>query len=126
MVKWNGQVVGETSYKKGNLNPQWSNESFQVDLGSRISADSSPLILEVYDKDFFKEGDFLGQVVIPCNNYLHPSHGSQSAPLKPRPEDMATPLANKIKGTLYYSLAIHYKKQKPLSRIASMVGANCD
>ena len=120
-------MIGETSYKKANLNPQWSNESFQVDLGSKVSADSSPLILEVYDKDFFKEGDFLGQVVIPCNNYLHPSHGTQSAALKPRPEDMGTSVAGKIKGNLFFSLAIHYKKQKPLSRIASMVGTNsCD
>ena len=118
VIKWNGKTYGETSYKKGNLNPQWTNEFFRINIGTKIPVNAGPLLLEVYDKDFFKEGDFLGQVIIPCQHFLHPSKGQQSSILLPRSEMSSSDSSkSQIQGSLFYSLTVHYKKQKPLSRL---------
>jgi len=122
VLRWNGKVLGETAYKKGNLNPQWSHEIFHVNLSVVNSVDAGPFTLEVYDKDFFTDGDFMGQVVIPSHELWHPLSGVQSSPLQPKPLSSEA-IANKIQGNLFYSMSLHHKKQKPLSKLSASLAS---
>jgi Ca2+-dependent lipid-binding protein len=62
VVKWRGAVAGSTAHKADTLNPSWRNERIQIPLLYAINNfDYGELSVEVWDKDFFKQGDFMGE-----------------------------------------------------------------
>jgi Ca2+-dependent lipid-binding protein len=69
-VCWNDRVY-ETAYVKNNLNPSWNNEKFSINITS-IASLSEELVLQVWEKNFFTDGVFMGEVRIPAEQILHP------------------------------------------------------
>ena len=101
VVRWGGKDYGETTTKKGTLDPSWSNEKFVVPIAE--AGNSIPdLTLEVWDRDFFTGGSFMGEVVISGDVLLHPAtNDTIESPLKNKSDE--APNA-KIKGMLTYRL----------------------
>jgi hypothetical protein len=84
IVKWNGRDWGETSFKKDTLDPTWNSEKFLVNL-SVAHIDVGQLVLEVWDKNFFADGEFMGEIRLSANDILHPQSGNQEMVLRNRP-----------------------------------------
>ena len=100
-VRWNGKDSGETTTKKGSLDPSWANESFLVNLADAgyVIPD---LLIQVWDRDFFTGGECVGEVVVPGDILLHPEVDlAIEAPLRSRRGDKPN---KKIRGTLTYKL----------------------
>ena len=55
-----GREIGRTDVIMNNLNPKWT-AAFEIRL---FDVRCSSLSLEVYDKDFLSEDDFLGKIVV--------------------------------------------------------------
>jgi Ca2+-dependent lipid-binding protein len=108
VARWNDEDRGETSTKRGTLDPTWNNEKFVINL-AEAGFTLPDLHLEVWDRDFFTGGEFIGEVVISGEELLQPQDSNtHDAPLKPR-EGM--PNAKRIKGVLTYRLVSVYKRQ---------------
>ena len=108
IVRWNGKKYGVTTYKKNTFNPAWNNEKFLINV-SRAGYEVGELVLEVWDKDFFKEGDFMGEVRLSGDILLHPSSTNLELPLGAKP---GKPLG-KIKGTLTFKVISRVITQRP-------------
>lgn len=106
-IIWNDKIYGETVHKKGTLDPQWNNEKFIINL-STVGYRLDDMVLEVWDKDFFSEGEFMGEYRIPSENYLHPSEGNQKVELQNKPGQPK----GKIKGTITFKLVQRFKMQR--------------
>jgi len=108
VIRWSGADYGETSCKNGTLEPVWTNEKFIVpvaDAGSTIPN----LTIEVWDRDFFTGGSFMGEVVITGEQLLHPaSSDNVEAPLTAKPDEPNP----KIKGHLTYRLVSNRLAQR--------------
>jgi hypothetical protein len=63
LLYWQGEMIGESSYKDDNLNPVWDNEFVDIPLPAVASIpDTASFMLEVRDHDRLGKGDFLGQI----------------------------------------------------------------
>jgi hypothetical protein len=62
IVKWREAKLGQTVVINNNLNPVWEDEVFNVNIPE--DAFSANLVLEVWDQDGGRTGDFLGQVLL--------------------------------------------------------------
>lgn len=107
-------LIGESSCKKKNLNPNWYNEIFSCNL-SAIKSLNHDLRIEVWDKNMFTDEVFLGQIIVPEINLLHPDPDNVTVDLKPRPAD---PKA-KVRGTITFKVVTRRGPQKYGIRAAS-------
>lgn len=114
VVHWNNKIYGETTTKKNTLNPQWNNEKFLICL-SEAQYNIGRVTLEVWDKDFFKQGDFMGEVHLNSDVILHPPSGSIELALQPKDYmlERSNSKANKITGSIIIKLIKRYVSQKP-------------
>ena len=106
MVRWNEKMWGETTTKKDTLDPVWNDQKFLVNLtsgGSRVA----DLVIEVWDKNFFTQGEFMGEVRIRGEELLHAVEGSQEVQLSNRPGRFK----GRIKGTLSFKLIERFQPQ---------------
>lgn len=106
-VIFNDEIVGETAFKKNNLNPTWNDEKFLINL-SKAGANVGDLVLEVWDKDFFGDGQFMGEYRIAADMVLHPNPISQEENLQNRPGQKK----GKISGTIVFKLIQKSKIQR--------------
>jgi len=72
-----------------------------------------PMFIEVWDKDFFREGDFLGEIVLTSDVLLHPPNSTIELSLQSKVDDGFSRNKNKISGTLTVKLITRFTFQKP-------------
>ena len=119
-IRWNGENCGETSVKKSTSHPQWNNEKFLICL-SDAKYDIKSMYIEVWDKDFFREGDFLGEIVLTSDILLHPPNGTIELPLQPKADEGFSRNKNKISGSITVKLITRLTFQKPKFDLLSNV-----
>ena len=119
-IRWNGENCGETSVKKSTSHPQWNNEKFLVCL-SDAKYDMKSMYIEVWDKDYFREGNFLGEIVLTSDILLHPPNSTIELPLQPKADEEFSRNKNKISGSLTVKLITRLTFQKPKLDLLSNV-----
>ena len=107
-------LVGETSCKKKNLNPNWNSEIFASNI-SAVKSLNHDLHIEVWDKNMFTDEVFLGQIILSEINLLHPNVESETLDLKPKPQEPNS----KIRGTITFKVSMRRGPQKYGIRAAS-------
>lgn len=109
VVKWNDVVWGETAVRKDTLDPTWNDERFVVNINSAAFL-VPELVLEVWDKNFFTQGEFLGEIRLSGVEFLHPVVGIQEMELLNKPGRFK----GKVKGTLSFKLVERWMAQRVL------------
>lgn len=116
VLKWNGQIQGQTSVKINTLNPTWSGEKFVVNIHTQGNSAIGEMTMEVWDKDFFKEGDFMGEAKVTGDVFMHPPPVPIDLELKPKPEvdpHQAVAKLTKIQGTISVRFVARVVQQRP-------------
>ena len=71
-------IIGKTKRKKNTLSPVY-NETFNINLSLKFPEEYPNILLEVWHKDdYFGTEEFLGEVVVVAEEYLHPRSSSTS------------------------------------------------
>jgi Ca2+-dependent lipid-binding protein len=116
-VMWNDRVF-QTPHVKNNLNPVWNNEKFSINISSMCSL-GEELVVQVWEKNFFADGVFMGEIRIPAEQLLHPKLFNQEHQLKPmqaghgHTQAEANALNSKdIKGSIVIRLVQKYHHQR--------------
>ena len=119
VAKCNNKVLGETSTKRATVNPDWAGEKVSINL-SHADVAGHDVHLEVWDRDFFSGGTFLGRVVLDSELLHHP--GSRDPIERPLQGDRDHggdgdaaedgKRATRIKGTLTFKLVSRYERQR--------------
>ena len=79
-----GEQVHKTKTINDNLDPEWEEEKFVVEVLPDGSG-GEELTLSVWDSDGpFLKGDFLGQVVLKAKHLLSPPEETQTMDLTPK------------------------------------------
>jgi len=84
VVRWEGKEVHRTKTIKKELNPKWTNETAELPVEAWRRDDDDEcentservLVVEVWDEDFLRSGDFLGQVVLTRSDLARLSRNS--------------------------------------------------
>lgn len=79
------------------------------------------MFIEVWDKDFFREGDFLGEIVLTSDILLHPPISTIELPLQPKADEGFSRNKNKISGSITVKLITRLTFQKPKFDLLSNV-----
>jgi hypothetical protein len=112
VLKWNNQVCGQTSVKINTLNPVWNGEKFVVNILTHGGFEVGEMCFEVWDKDFFKDGDFMGEVKVTSDVFMHPPSTPIDLTLQPKPgEDPVK--GSKVQGTLTVKFGVRILQQRP-------------
>ena len=109
VVKWSDVIWGETVVRKDTLDPTWNDERFLININAS-SFHIPELILEVWDKNFFTQGEFLGEVRLSGFDFIHPIVGIQEMDLLNKPGRFK----GKVKGTLTFKLMERWMTQRVL------------
>ncbi len=107
VVKWNDVTWGETAVRKGTLDPTWNDERFLININAS-SFHIPELVLEVWDKNFFTQGEFLGEVRLSGVDFIHPIVGIQEMELLNKPGKFK----GKVKGALTFKLVERWTTQR--------------
>ena len=100
------ECIGETSCKKGTIDPNWSNEYFSYDI-SDIVGGKNYLRIEVWSKSLITNEIFLGEVVVGEVDLLHYTQEPYELPLQPRHGEQ-----QKIDGTISFTVSSKRLRQK--------------
>jgi len=98
IVFWGGKEVGRTKVIDNTLNPDWDDEVFDLELPQDPS--STYLVVECWDMDALKVGDFLGQVTLPCSSMIRMPPDLIDYALKEKDGSGKTDQNTKKKGSL--------------------------
>jgi hypothetical protein len=79
------------------------------------------MYIEVWDKDYFREGNFLGEIVLTSDILLHPPNSTIELPLRPKADEEFSRNKNKISGSLTVKLITRLTFQKPKLDLLSNV-----
>jgi hypothetical protein len=112
VLKWNDQTIGQTSVKINTLNPVWNGEKFVLNVLTFGGFNVGEMTFEVWDKDFFKDGDFMGQAKVTSDMFMHPPPTPMDLALRPRPGDDPL-LSERIQGTLTVKFVVRVVPQHP-------------
>ena len=125
VVKWNNIIYGQTSVKINTLNPVWKAEKFIVPIYTHGGFNVEVMVFEVWDKDYFKEGEFMGEARVTGDVFMHPASGAVDLTLLPRSyssnhqnndttgNTTTTATASKIRGTLSVRFVSYILPQHP-------------
>ena len=83
-IIWNDNVIGHTVSRSNTMNPNWTNETFLINL-SVAHFLIKEMVIEVWNKSFFADDVFIGEIRIPSTSLLHPILTQQTIQLQSKP-----------------------------------------